>query len=123
MYSGHSNQPFSKYYVDQLGAERIVLVYDCCHAGAIGETMREEGREILCSSRGDEESTEGNFSGTSYSAFIYYLIQGFTNPMVDKNRDGWISAQEAFEYAKPLKQNTGINSILLYMMIILVRYQ
>jgi len=54
------------------------------------------------SSKEREESYGDRFGNTWYGIFSYYLIQGFTNPMVDKNHDEWISAQEAFDYAKPL---------------------
>ena len=33
---------------------------------------------------------------------VTILSKGLPNPMVDKNHDEWISAQEAFDYAKPL---------------------
>ena len=92
MYVGHSHQPFSEYYLDQLGSERIVLVYDCCHAGAIGKTRRKEGREILCSSRGDEESYGYD---TQYAIFSYYLTLAFNGCYPP------VSAEDAFKYAAP----------------------
>ena len=95
MYVGHTSQPFSNYYVDQFGSERIILVYDCCYAEGQGKNLRKEGREILCSSRGDEESYEILFGSTPYGIFSYYLSLAFNGCYPP------VSAEDAFKWAAP----------------------
>jgi hypothetical protein len=57
------------------------------------------GRVILMSSRRFELSYAHLFLRNGI--FSYFLVEGFEGNADDANQDGWISAEEAFEYARP----------------------
>jgi hypothetical protein len=67
--------------------------------------LNKPGRVILTSCRGYEYTLAGFLNNTGApiknTIFPYFLIKGFDGEAKDANQDGWISAEEAFKYAKP----------------------
>lgn len=83
----------------------IVIIFNSCFSASMDE-LNQPGRVILMSCRRFEVSQafpDANpFFNNGY--FSFFLIKGFEGGIIinaDKNQDGWISAEEAFKYAKP----------------------
>jgi len=113
--------------LDKFSSKNIAIIFNSCYSGSmvsIGSTVpvQEEqiagvydnnkgintegsegldkpGRVILMSSGRFEISWSSEL--LQNSIFTYFLIQGFEGKADDLNQDGWISAEEAFNYAKP----------------------
>ncbi len=101
----------------QCGAEKILVVLDCCESGGFIPYLKFTNRVILTSSKSNEYSTA--FEILQNSAFTYFLVDetgtwskqsGWPTPLEGKdgafarkscdiNHDGWISAEEAYTYA------------------------
>ena len=85
-------------YFDELESKNIVVVLDHCYAGRM-RSLKQSGREILTAGGKylfcpvDEDISIG------HGIFTYYLLQGFDG-VADLNDDGWITAREAFRYAR-----------------------
>ncbi|MCD6468178.1 MAG: PKD domain-containing protein [Thermoplasmata archaeon] len=117
-------------WLDDLDSKGVVVVAENCHSGAAIPYLEKEGRVILTSSSSDEPSG-GNMSRNS--PFIYLLADetgewssrwGWPKPFEGKdgafarddpdtnkdyggNNDGWISAEEAYAYAKYWHEYAG----------------
>ena len=80
-------------------------------SGGLIDDLAQPMRVILTSSHKNEYSLRGS---EIYSAFVYFLVDegsrnwvppekadgAFARPSCDTNRDGWVSAEEAFRYAR-----------------------
>ena len=55
------------------------------------------GRIVLAASREDQSSWE--FGALRDGVFTYYMLQAMTTSSADANGNGWVSAEEAFDYA------------------------
>ena len=96
---------------ERLDAKRVLLIADACHTGmpaslktkAIDSPLdkwmrlfdKASGRVILASSKPEELSQEK--SNLRNSVFTYYLLRGL-NGEADLNRDGIVTADEAYAY-------------------------
>ncbi|KAA0014857.1 MAG: hypothetical protein FE041_01570 [Thermoplasmata archaeon] len=89
MYAGHTAWPFLDDYVKRLGAERMVVILDCCYAGQY--SGRYPHAEMLMSSRADEESWASG--GLRSGVFSYFVIMAI--------RSGYKTAEEIFNFAAP----------------------
>ncbi len=88
-----------------------VIILDCCFSGAIvkGLTAKDggevdikgalgrKGRAILTSSTSMQMSFQQDESGLS--VYTRYLIEGLETGVADFNNDGWITVDEAHQYA------------------------
>lgn len=100
---------------DEIQSENLVIIFETCYSGGMidgSNDLKKTGRIVITSTREDE---------TSYPIFLikswlfpYYLIKGLKG-RADKNCDGYITAEEAFEYAKiyTIKRST-IYAYLLF---------
>ena len=85
-------------WVDTLESQHIVVIFDTCYSGRM-LAMRQNCRTILTAGGKyffcpvDEHYSLGS------GIFTYFLIQGF-NGVADLNNDGWVTAKEAFFYAR-----------------------
>ncbi len=94
-YKGHTLCPFCNKYVNRLGGA-VVVILDTCYAGSF--SGRFPRAEMLMSARADEKSyLEPGIGGI----FTYYVCQALRSSSFDPNNDGWVSAEEAFNYAAP----------------------
>lgn len=100
------------YFLNRLESKGICLIVDSCHSGGFNDNwsyaksydfakelakeLKGRNRVVLTSVR-EEDLSYG-------SIFSHYLIDGFKG-YADKNGDGFVSAEEAFYYAKPLVIN------------------
>jgi len=104
-------------FLKRIDADRVVLIADACHAGGFSqfgtkggplwkELMREvsasSGKVMITSSRPDEVSIEK--PGMENSVFTHYLLEGLKG-MADKDRDGLVTAQEAYDYTYRLTKD------------------
>jgi Caspase domain len=96
-------------------SRRIVLLLDCCYSGAFASgliaragsrvDLRERfdgrGRVVLTASSAMEYAFEGDaLSGAANpSVFTSALVRGLETGAADRNRDGWVSVDELYDYA------------------------
>lgn len=89
-------------WLDQCEAKGICIIADTCHSEYAIDDLAQDGRVILTSS--DKEHPACVSRRLQNSIFIYYLADShdgaFQKKNLDKNDNGWISAEEAFPYAK-----------------------
>jgi hypothetical protein len=84
--------------LNQLKSNNVCLIVDSCYAGGFNDHWKllksapEQHRVILMGSCEDELSYSGGFAP--------YLIDGLRG-YADSNRDGIVTAEEAFAYAQP----------------------
>jgi len=84
--------------IDTLESEHIVVIFDTCFSGRM-LAVRQQGRTILAAGGRylfcpvDEDDNLGS------GIFTYFLLQAFSG-IADINNDGWVTAKEAFTYAK-----------------------
>jgi len=115
--------------LDDCRARRQVVILDCCFSGAfsgpikarasgaLGEQDLTErlvghgrGRAILTASRAYEYSFEGEplpDARPTGSVFTTALVEGLRTGKADTNRDGYISVEEAYDYAYDHLQKQG----------------
>lgn len=102
------NQNFSKNILDDelalafecINSDKIALIFEACYSGGMidgSSDLKKAGRVIITSTDVNE---------TSYPIFLrktwlfpFYLIKGLNGP-ADINKNGEVSAEEAFVYAK-----------------------
>lgn len=103
---------------EAIKSEKLVIIFETCYSGGMidgANDLKKTGRIVITSAKEDEASYP------IYTIFLkkgwlfpYYLIKGLRGE-ADKNHDGNISAEEAFEYAKiyTIKRST-IYAYLLF---------
>jgi hypothetical protein len=96
-------------------SRRVVLILDCCYAGAFARGMipradqtihlREQfegsGRVVLTASKATEYAFEGDqlISGEERpSVFTGALVRGLATGQADRDADGWISFDDLYDY-------------------------
>jgi hypothetical protein len=113
-------------WLDELESNQIVIAINSCFSGGMVESMAgtaktlslgtrsddglgplemgdgfaldvsKLGRVVLMASREDQESWE--FGALKDGVFTYFLIQALWSSSADLNGDGFVSAEEAFQY-------------------------
>ncbi len=100
---------------DKLKSKNILAIFDTCHSGGWIDGTNDpckSGRIILTSCDVDEASAP--IIARMRWLFTHYLIQGFKG-RADKNNDKWVSAEEAFNYAKlPTMIRSTIFNLIVY---------
>lgn len=85
---------------EKINSENIVIIFETCYSGGMidgTKDLKKSGRIIMTSTKEDETSY-GFFLKESW-VFPYYLMKALRGK-ADKNFDSFISAEEAFEFAK-----------------------
>ena len=100
--------------LDECQARSQILILDCCFSGSFAKGSKGEvdlavrlkghgrGRTVLTASRAGEYSFEGRplpGSTGAGSVFTAGLIEGLRTGAADANGDGYISLDEAYDYA------------------------
>jgi WD40 repeat protein len=106
--------------LDECRARRQMLILDCCFSGSFSGSKGEldlerqlgghsRGREVLTASRGFEYSFEGEpLDGVAPgSVFTSGLVEGLRTGAADSDKDGHITAEEAYRYAFSYVQQEG----------------
>lgn len=113
-------------WLDELESNRIVVIVDSCFSGGMAagaaasdrgllskadpgtdvadlragdgftQDVNSTGRVVLMASAEDQGSWE--FNTLEHGVFTYYLIEALSSPSADANHNGWVSAEEAFNY-------------------------
>ena len=117
----------SAWLLDQLDdcrARRQVLILDCCFSGAFARGSKGvadldlerrlaghgRGRAVLTASRAGEYSFEGQAlpdAGVAGSVFTAGLVEGLRTGDADAGGDGYVSVDEAYDYAYNYVQSSG----------------
>ncbi|MDP9848795.1 hypothetical protein J2853_008006 [Streptosporangium lutulentum] len=97
-------------------SRRIVLLLDCCYAGAfergmtaradttvgIGEQFGGRGRAVITASSAMEYAFEGDQPLGAFdvapSVFTGALVEGLTSGEADRDQDGWVTLDELYDY-------------------------
>jgi glucose/arabinose dehydrogenase len=112
--------------LDDCRARRQVLILDCCFSGAFAygskgvadlDLERQlgghgRGRAVLTASRAGEYSFEGQAlpsTGVSRSVFTAGLAEGLRTGDADASGDGYVSVDEAYDYAYNYVQSSGVS--------------
>jgi trehalose synthase len=97
---------------DSCRAHQVVLVLDCCHAGAFTADPRLRGsrdRLLVLTAGATEYAHEGdtNPGGSKPSAFAGAFFEGIETGRADDDNNGLITVREAFDYAVRRLRDTG----------------
>lgn len=123
-----------RFYINRLESKEMCMIFECCHAGGfndlkkptsmqitnfieldfkydfdkfrkgLGEEIEKEGRVILMSSK---EDSVGWSIPSIGGVFTLALLESINKGFGDLNKDGNISAEEAFNYTKTRIEKTG----------------
>ena len=110
--------------LDECRARRQVLILDCCFSGAFAHGSKGDegldlerrlaghgrGRAVLTASRAGEYSFEGQAlpdAAVAGSVFTAGLVEGLRTGAADVGRDGYVSLDEAYDYAYEYVQSSG----------------
>ncbi|HEY0497680.1 MAG TPA: caspase family protein [Kutzneria sp.] len=118
----------AEWLLDQLEdcrARRQVVILDCCFSGAFGDRAKGDddlgldrrfhgqgrGRVVLTASRGSEYSFEGEPLADAVqpgSVFTNALVAGIRSGDADRDHDGYISVDDAYDYAFDRLREAGV---------------
>ena len=101
--------------MSECASRRLVLILDCCNSGAfarghkagrtsvgIRERFEGRGRMVITASDALEYAFEsdGKIEGDAVgSVFTEKLVEGLRTGEADRDRDGWVSLDELYDYA------------------------
>ena len=87
--------------LDKCSYKGMLVIADSCQSGGVIHDVAQDGRVILTATR---EDRAGHVSSIfKNSVFIYFLFDSkegaFSMRICDYNKDGYVSAEEAYKYA------------------------
>jgi Caspase domain len=91
-----------KEFADASHARNVVIVLDCCYAGAfrgsdLGEAVAGPGRYVLTSCRGTQLANDATIeNGTSF--FTQHLVNGLVDAAADQDGDGYVTFSDLYAY-------------------------
>jgi caspase domain-containing protein len=89
-------------FADASSAGNVVIVLDCCHAGAfrggeLGDAVAGPGRYVLTSCRGTQLANDATVeNGTSF--FTQHLVDGLLTAAPDSDGDGYVGFSDVYGY-------------------------
>jgi Caspase domain len=98
-------------FADASHARNVVIVLDCCYAGAfrggeLGEAVAGPGRYVLTSCRGTQLADDATVeNGTSF--FTQHLVDGLIDAAADQDGDGYITFSDLYAYVDRRLRETG----------------
>jgi len=98
-------------FADACRARTVVIVLDCCHAGAfrggeLGDAVAGPGRYVLTSCRSTQLANDATVeNGTSY--FTQHLVDGLLGAAADQDRDGWVTFSDLYAYVNRRLREAG----------------
>jgi trehalose synthase len=98
--------------IDECDARQVVLVVDCCFAGAFGTDLRQRAngdRIVVLTANAIEYAHEGEQArkGIGPSLFARAFFEGIETGGADSDVDGRITVREAFDYAAARLREMG----------------
>ena len=112
--------------LDETRSTRQIVILDCCHSGAFARAgskgardaelnlkqfVQGRGRALLTASRATQRSYVGGDPASGVvaaSVFTSALVEGLRTGDADSNGDGWISVDEAYDYAYDKVMAAGV---------------
>ena len=100
-----------KEFADASRARNVVIVLDCCYAGAfrgadLGAAVAGPGRYVLTSCRGTQLANDATVeNGTSF--FTQHLVDGLVGAATDQDGDGYITFSDLYAYVDRRLRETG----------------
>jgi hypothetical protein len=100
-----------KEFADASRARNVVIVLDCCYAGAfrgadLGDTVAGPGRYVLTSCRAMQLANDATVeNGTSF--FTQHLVDGLMGAAADQDGDGYVSFSELYAYVDRRLRQAG----------------
>ena len=97
-------------FADASRARNVVIVLDCCHAGAfrgadLGDAVAGPGRYVLTSCRGTQLANDATVeNGTSF--FTQHLVDGLTRA-ADQDGDGYVTFSDLYAYVDQRLREAG----------------
>ena len=98
-------------FVDASRARNVVIVLDCCYAGAfrgaeLGQAMAGPGRYVLTSCRGTQLANDATVeNGTSY--FTQHMVDGLLGAAADQDGDGYVTFSDLYAYVDRRLREAG----------------
>ena len=98
-------------FADASRARNVVIVLDCCHAGAfrgadLGEAVAGPGRYVLTSCRGTQLANDATVeNGTSF--FTQHLVEGLVYAAADQDGDGYVTFSDLYAYVDRRLREAG----------------
>ena len=98
-------------FADASHARNVVIVLDCCHAGAfrgadLGDAVAGPGRYVLTSCRGTQLANDATVeNGTSF--FTQHLVDGLLGAAADKDGDGYVTFSDLYAYVDRQLREAG----------------
>jgi hypothetical protein len=98
-------------FADASRARNVVIVLDCCHAGAfrggdLGEAVAGPGRYVLTSCRGTQLANDATVeNGTSF--FTQHLVDGLLQAAADQDQDGYVTFSDLYAYVDRRLRESG----------------
>ena len=98
-------------FADASRARNVVIVLDCCHAGAfrsgdLGQAVAGPGRYVLTSCRGTQLANDATVeNGTSF--FTPHLVDGLLHAAADQDQDGYVTFSDLYAYVDRRLREAG----------------
>lgn len=98
-------------FADASSARSVVIVLDCCHAGAfrggdLGDAVAGPGRYVLTSCRGTQLANDATVeNGTSF--FTQHLVDGLLGEAQDNDGDGYVGFSDLYAYVDRKLRDEG----------------
>jgi len=103
-----------KSYLDLIKSNQILCIFDTCYSGGMFNGINDinGGKYTVLAACQENEKALANFGNLFFdydnSLFTYHLLNGLIYGS-DIDNNGWISAEEAFAYAKPKVEFDTLN--------------
>jgi hypothetical protein len=100
-----------KEFADASHARNVVIVLDCCYAGAfrgadLGDAVAGPGRYVLTSCRGTQLANDATVeNGTSF--FTQHLVDGLVGAATDQDGDGYVTFSDLYAYVDRRLRESG----------------
>jgi Caspase domain len=100
-----------KEFADASHARNVIIVLDCCYAGAfrggdLGEAVAGPGRYVLTSCRGTQLANDATVeNGTS--VFTQHLVDGLLGAAADQDGDGYVTFSDLYAYVDRRLREAG----------------
>jgi len=85
-------------WLDELESKNICLILDTCYSGKM-KNLIQKGRVILAAGGKHFFCGVDESDALGYGIFTFFIMQGLKG-IGDFNKDGWVTAEECFRYAK-----------------------
>jgi hypothetical protein len=98
-------------FADASRARNVVIVLDCCHAGAfrgadLGQAVAGPGRYVMTSCRGTQLANDATVeNGTSL--FTQYLVDALVSAAADQDGDGYVTFSDLYAYVDRQLREAG----------------